>query len=245
MKSATRETAAFYDREAARYDGMRWQSPVGRYIAQAQQEIVFDACDFGGKRVIELGPGSGRFTASLARRAAGVTAVDISAEMLKTTAERLTAMGLRGRVRLVSASAAALPFADGEFEAGLSVNMFSHLEPFALAVQEIGRVLAPGGVLVANFPNLLSGALPIGAAVNLTGRGVFRKVYTHWYSWGEIARAYSAAGLHVERVIGHFYLPRRVKTGAAVPGLRLLDRGLRNSVLRRLAPVIFIVARKM
>jgi ubiquinone/menaquinone biosynthesis C-methylase UbiE len=243
--SDLRRTASFYDQEAARYDDSRWHSPVGRCIDRAQRQIVLESCDFAGRRIIELGSGTGRFTALLAACGAQVTAVDISAAMLATTAARLDGMALRDRVRLVSASAASLPFGDAEFEGGLCINVFSHLRPFAQAALEIGRVLAPRAVFLANFPNLLSPALPVAALVNLTGRAIFRDVYTHWYRWSEINRAYRAAGLKIERVIGHVYLPRRVKGRWAAAPLRGLDRVARHSWLRRFAPVVFVVTRRL
>jgi len=242
-RETMRRTASFYDEEAGRYD-RRWRSPVGRYINETQQTIVLDACDFRDKRVIEVGAGSGRFTALLAAHGAHVTAVDVSPTMLRTTRERLALGGGGDQVHLISASADALPFSPGQFEAGLCVNVFSHLRPFKQAVREIGRVLSPGGTFLANFPNLSSPWFPVAALVNLTGRSVFRNVYTHWYRWVEIDHAYRAAGLQLEQVIGHVYLPACVKGQLAVGPLRVVDSAFRHSWLRHIAPVVFIRARK-
>jgi ubiquinone/menaquinone biosynthesis C-methylase UbiE len=244
-RGAARRTASFYEQEAERYDRLRWDNPVGRYIDEAQRAIILDACDFRGKHVVELGAGSGRFTALLAAHGAYVTAVDLSPNMLQVAREKLAARGLGNRVRLVGASADSLPLADSSFHGALCINVFSHLQPFRAAISEIGRVLAPGAGFVANFPNLLSLYLPAGAFVNCTGRSLFRDVYTHWYTWGEIERAYGAADLDIERVIGHVYLPRRVKAAWAVAPLRLLDGAMRHSRLQRFAPVVFVVARRM
>lgn len=54
----------------------------------------------------------------------------------------------------VVADAHALPFADGAFDAGVSFQVFEHLESPARCLAELARVVRPGGDLVLTVPGV-------------------------------------------------------------------------------------------
>ncbi|HZO95831.1 MAG TPA: class I SAM-dependent methyltransferase [Gaiellaceae bacterium] len=125
-----------FDRCAARYDELR---PVDGNWWQLFDAIVV-AGSLRGRRVLEVGCGTGRLAAALAERArARVWAVDASAEMVA----RAKALGVNARV----ARAEALPFKRGWFDA-VVMRMVVHLLDRPRAFADAARVLAPGGVLV-------------------------------------------------------------------------------------------------
>ncbi len=94
--------------------------------------------------MLDVGCGTGRFAAALARRSK-VWAVDASPEMLEVARRRAPA------VRFKEASAYALPFKDGWFERA-TMWLVVHLLERPRAFAELRRVLAPGGKLaVATF----------------------------------------------------------------------------------------------
>jgi SAM-dependent methyltransferase len=122
-----------FDALAARYDELR---PVDESWWR-----VFDAIvtlgDLRGRRVVEVGAGTGRFAAALAERAhARVWAVDKSPEMVG----RAKGLGVNARV----ARAESLPFKQGWFDRGVS-RMSVHLFDRPRAFAELRRVLAPEG----------------------------------------------------------------------------------------------------
>jgi malonyl-CoA O-methyltransferase len=94
-----------------------------------------------GKRVLDAGAGKGRYAALLKRRApsADVTALDVSAEML-----RFVPAG----IATIQSSLLDVPFPDGHFDAVICVEALEHAVRIAEAVRELVRVLAPGGALV-------------------------------------------------------------------------------------------------
>jgi len=109
-----------------------------------------------GDRVLDVACGTGGFTREFARAAAPggvVVGVDASRTMLAQAVRE------GGDARYVRAGAGALPFGDASFDA---VCCFAALylieEPFA-AVDEIARVLAPGG-RVALLSSVARGPLP-------------------------------------------------------------------------------------
>ncbi len=105
-----------------------------------------------GERILEPGFGSGQVLAVLAR-AVGETGkaygIDISDGMVEVTRKRLAREGLEGRTELTRGDAAALPYADGFFDAvfmSFTLELFDAPEiPVVLA--ESRRVLKGGGRL--------------------------------------------------------------------------------------------------
>jgi SAM-dependent methyltransferase len=112
---------------------------------------LFDALvregDLRGRRVLEVGCGTGRLTAALAgREQSRVWAVDSSPEMLAVARERV---GPRVGVR--RADAETLPFRAGWFER-VVMRLVIHLLDRPRALAEARRVLSPGGRLaIATF----------------------------------------------------------------------------------------------
>lgn len=123
------ETAGFYDR---RYED----------IQRTKYRTVVKNLPGGKKRILDLGCGTGMFINELSTRAKFVVGVDASLEMLKV------AKGRAGKAALVQADADALPFADGSFDAVVSVTLLQNMPDPKATVREVARVLRPGGVAI-------------------------------------------------------------------------------------------------
>jgi SAM-dependent methyltransferase len=93
-----------------------------------------------GPRVLDLGAGTGKLTATLVELGADVTAVEPDPAMLSEL--RRAQPG----VRALPGSAEAIPLPDGSLDAVLAGNAM-HWFDMAVAGPEIARVLAPHGVL--------------------------------------------------------------------------------------------------
>ncbi|MGW4896313.1 class I SAM-dependent methyltransferase [Kitasatospora sp. NPDC004240] len=93
-----------------------------------------------GPRVLDLGAGTGKLTATLAASGAEVVAVEPDPAMLAELRRGLPA------VRALRGSAESIPLPDGSVDAVLAGNAM-HWFDMAVAGPEIARVLAPGGVL--------------------------------------------------------------------------------------------------
>jgi SAM-dependent methyltransferase len=126
-------TDAHFARLAASYDEVR--------PADASWWEIFDAIveagDLRGRRVLDLGCGTGQLAAALVERAAArVWAVDASEEMAAVAG----ANGVHAKV----ARAERLPFKSGWFDRAVS-RMAVHLFDRPRAFTELRRVLAPEG----------------------------------------------------------------------------------------------------
>jgi len=100
--------------------------------------------DLPGRRVLDIGCGTGRFLAQLAE-IAKAWGVDASSEMLEVARTRAGSAGLK------LGSAEELPFKDGWFERA-TMWLVAHLVDRPRAFAEATRVLEPGGrFAVATF----------------------------------------------------------------------------------------------
>lgn len=93
-----------------------------------------------GPRVLDLGAGTGKLTATLLAVGTEVIAVEPDPAMLTELRRGLPA------IRALPGSAEAIPLPDGSVDAVLSGNAM-HWFDMAVAGPEIARVLAPGGIL--------------------------------------------------------------------------------------------------
>lgn len=101
--------------------------------------------------LLEIGAGTGRYTLELCRHGYSVTAVDLSAALLRRCKQRLQAEGLHGQVQLVVADARDLHAVVGTaFDAVLLMGPLYHLvfeEDRKLAVRQAADRLRHGGLL--------------------------------------------------------------------------------------------------
>lgn len=94
-----------------------------------------------GQRVLELGCGTGRRAAELARLDATVVGIDISGEAIRMAQQR---PGDKDRLTFVQMDAEAMSFPDHQFNLVCGNAILHHLD-LRTACREIARVLKPGG----------------------------------------------------------------------------------------------------
>lgn len=102
-----------------------------------------------GMRVLEVGPGNGRYTIETARRVGStgkVTAIDIEPKMIERVRERAKAEGIHNLEAKV-ADVFSLPFEDGVFDAVYMITVIGELPEPEQAMREFHRVLTPTGTL--------------------------------------------------------------------------------------------------
>lgn len=115
-----------------------------RYVSYAPwlpEAAGFDK--FPGKRLLEIGCGMGTDLAAFARGGARVHAVDLTPRHLGIARQRL--INEARPVKLARADGETLPFANETFDVVYSFGVLHHTPGTQAAVDEIWRVLKPGG----------------------------------------------------------------------------------------------------
>jgi SAM-dependent methyltransferase len=108
--------------------------------------------------VLDLGCGAGRHAFEALRRGADVTALDSGDGELAQVAAMFAAMSEAGEVpsgatgRAVRGDATAMPFGNNVFDLVIAAEVLEHIPRDQQAMNEIARVLAPGGTAAVTVP---------------------------------------------------------------------------------------------
>ena len=158
-KRMQEKTKSYFDKEAKEYDS----SSDGKFVKCMYSEIVSRVMELQGRKILDLGCGNGNVIRMLQKnREAEYSGVDISEAMIREAQKRVG----KG-VELKAADAAALPYSNDIFDIIICNASFHHYTDPDAALEEIKRVLKPGGTLVLGDPTI-----PVGPVRWLFNRGL-------------------------------------------------------------------------
>ena len=124
--------ASWYARNTAR-DQRRFRDTAGALAERVRP----------GGRILEVAPGPGYLAIELARRGYGVTALDISSSFVRIARNNAAEAGVT--VTVEQGNASAMPFSDGSFDAIVCMAAFKNFSDPVGAINEMHRVVKPGG----------------------------------------------------------------------------------------------------
>lgn len=104
----------------------------------------------GGRRVLDMGCGTGYGTAILARAAANVVGIDLGDDAI---AEARRRYGSAANLEYLQGDCYALPFDDGEFDVVVANEIIEHVTDHDAFVSEARRVLKADGLFLVSTPN--------------------------------------------------------------------------------------------
>ncbi|MER5864236.1 methyltransferase domain-containing protein [Kitasatospora sp. NPDC002040] len=135
--------------EFAEFERSGWARRSGTYddgfgamTAGLHDRLLAEAGAAPGLRLLEVGCGTGRLAAAAVRLGAEVVATDAVGPMVLEAARALPG------VRVLRAGLPGLPFGAGEFEGAVGAFVINHVPDPVAAVQDLARVVAPGGRVV-------------------------------------------------------------------------------------------------
>lgn len=110
-------------------------------------------CCSADSKILDYGCGSGEIVAEGVRRGLNVFGVDVFYE---GNPERLNEARRRGLLgsRVFEMREGTIPFPDATFDIVVSNMVFEHVVDIGATLEEVSRVLAPGGKLLCLFPTL-------------------------------------------------------------------------------------------
>lgn len=107
-----------------------------------------------GRRVLEVGCGSGAFSVYTAAKGGEVTGLDVSGSVLEVARRRAQVNGLADRCRFLLAPIETFDEPDGSYDVVVGNQVLHHFE-LDEAMANVRRLLAPGGIAVFCEPVLL------------------------------------------------------------------------------------------
>ena len=185
-------------------------SDIGAFFDECAQNSVFESFAPGdeekltalfkrwnigpGMRIVEPGCGAGRLTERLADAVGHngfVYAFDLSGEMIR----RAQARNLPGCVQFACGSVETIPVEDSSFDIAVCFNVFPHFSDPPAALDELHRVLKPGGQLWINhFRNR--------ASLNEMHRNASQVIIAHELPDGaEMKRLFTGHGFSVTELL--------------------------------------------
>ena len=177
-----------YAEWAATYDG---PNPM---IVLEESVVVplLERLAASGLRALDAACGTGRHAQLLDACGCVTTGIDQSPEMLDLARRKVP------NAEFEVGDVEDLPFDDGAFDLAVVSLALCHLSDPTVAVAELARVLAAGGVLVVSDPHPMGGVLGGQAFYGGVGRGrTLSFVRNHRHHASTWLRAFAAAGLDV------------------------------------------------
>ena len=200
------------------------------------------AAPLEGRRVLDVGTGTGRAAIVLAAAGAHVTGVDASPEMLRVARERASSRGVA--VTFDAGDAHALPFEAASFDVVVSLRVLMHTPGWRQCVGELCRVAR--GTVILDYPAALSAAA-LQACARRVGRWLGREVEAYRvFTARAISRELARHGFRVRAQHRQFVLPIALhKTLASRERTEQVEGALARAGLLRVfgSPVTLVAER--
>lgn len=189
---------------AGAFDALRFSGPIGTLVAEDQARVLAAFVgEVSGRRILDVGTGTGRAALALAGMGAAVTGVDASDEMLAVARERASAAG--AAITFERGDAHDLPFPDRSFDVAVCLRVLMHAPDWRRCLAELCRVADRR--VVFDYPAALSAA-----AIQSAGRQAAAAVGARTEAYrvmrdGAVAGALTASGFRVTDRHRQFVLP--------------------------------------
>jgi ubiquinone/menaquinone biosynthesis C-methylase UbiE len=187
MRISESEVRRTYDRIAVRYHDGRTNPKKMIFNHYNEMPATLSLLrHIKGKKILDLGCGTGIYTKILKRRGAKVQGIDISPKMIEIAKQYVKGIDFK------VGSAAKLPYKSGTFDivlASLVVHYFGNLDK---AFGEIRRVLKKNGVFIFSSDNPV-----INVAHRIKGKPRKYRVFGNYFKEGKFYERWPRLGVRV------------------------------------------------
>lgn len=225
------------------FDALRFSGDVGQFLLEQQAALLADAlAPLQGRRIADVGTGTGRAAIGLARLGARVVGFDASVEMLDVARTRAAEAGVS--ILFSVGDAHALPLPDRDVDAAVCLRVLMHAIDWERCLTELCRVAKSR--VVFDFPSA-SSAAAIESAVRRARLRRGHKVEAYRvFSEKEIATVLTGQGFRIVDIRRQFVLPIAFhKAVGRFSVTRRLERGLeRIGALRLFGSPVTVVAER-
>lgn len=159
MHSGQTATDAYFHRVAEHWKTVYLGSGLKAAIYGARAHVTLSWVDElrlpSTATVIDVGCGTGLLTVAVAQRGFHVHAFDRVDRMLSLTMERAQTAGVRQNLKVGICDAQELPCGDGTVDIAIALGLLPWVESPEGLLDELTRVLAPGGHMIISADNSL------------------------------------------------------------------------------------------
>ncbi len=135
MSSALNNNSVDYDKVSRIYDTSRVAN------TETTEKLIKRLHISGDSLILDMGCGTGNYTAAIQQVAASVIGIDASTGMLKRARAKFSDLSL------VRGDVTSLPFKSGRFDAAFAIQVLHHVKDKELFLREAYRVLRKGACL--------------------------------------------------------------------------------------------------
>lgn len=186
------------------------EAPSTRYYQECERQ-VFETFvgPLAGKRVLKTDlwdeAKNTRILVWAAQQGCKAYGIDIAPGVVREAGKAFRDAGAASGFTL--ADVREIPFADGSFDVVYSMGTIEHFPETQQAVEEIFRVLRPGGVAIIGVPNKLDPFLRPLMVTVLDWFGRYPYGPEKSYTAGQLAKMAQAAGFRVTAMTGLLFIP--------------------------------------
>ena len=187
---------------------------------QSRIERGFGKGSFKEQEILEIGCGGGLICKELAERGAITIGVDPSKEALESARVYTEKADVGQSASFLQAYAEHLPYADGSFSVIVCLDTLEHVRDLRATIQEIARVLAPGGIFIFDTINrtLLARLVLIWIGERIPASSLVPGIhhYSDFIKPRELQSLLTQNGLQVRETVG--FAPQGFKQGRLIMG---------------------------
>jgi len=172
-------------------------------------DFIRRAGELSGRRVLELGFGSGLYIPAFVKAGAEVYGLEVNEVLLEIAENNMRERGIAARLQLYDGDE--MPYSDTYFDYVFSVSVLEHVTDMQAVIREMNRVLKVGGRAYISFPNRLAPRethtgfwcvhyLPrlVAARIyTLLGSNAVEDINLHFLTYFSLRRALRGTGLSV------------------------------------------------
>ena len=153
MTAIARNDLDIYDENANAWwdESVRWLRTLNNMVPARMRYFDQHVPDWSGLRVLDVGCGGGFMSEELSQQGATVVGIDPAADAIAAAREHAGASNLEIDYR--TGVAERLPFETDQFDCVICVDVLEHVEDLEASLDEITRVLKPGGVFLFDTIN--------------------------------------------------------------------------------------------
>jgi len=136
----------FYESFASEFDSKMNMYDTLKRVSVFYEELLTENIE--GKLLLDAGCGTGWFSKAAVERGAKVTSMDLGEGLLEEVKKKCTSKRIVGSILEI-------PFEENSFDIIVSSEVIEHIPNPLDAIDELYRVLKPGGTLILSTPNRL------------------------------------------------------------------------------------------